>query len=213
MRATIIKDNAKDIKKTTRILIKSLKKGDIILTRPNKLDTIKLITINIWSFLISKVGRGVTHSCFYLGNGYVIESGRRITDKKIQKISLEKLLRDRFSIFKGVTVYIVQPKIYNEKHRKIALEFAVNKFLKKTENIAFSYIEVIKVGLRYIFHKSEFYKDENLDKKKKWNCSTMIAHIIKKSGAHIGKRNANTFLPDSFLFSKHFKTKKKFILK
>ena len=200
------------IKQAILILKKTLKKGDIILTKP-KLNSTKLKIINFWSFLIGKISRGVTHSCFYLGDDYVLEVGRRFTDKDIKKIKIKKLLEDKIEIFKEIILYVVHPKSYTNNHRNLAFKIAVDKFLSKTKEDSFSYITAVMGGLRYIFNKSRFYKKENINDKKKWHCSDMIAYIIKGSGVPIGKRAVHTFLPSSFLFSKYFKTKNKITIR
>ena len=194
------------------ILKKTLKKGDIILTKP-RLNKIKLKIMHFPSFIIGKLSRGITHSCLYLGKGNVLEIGNTIYDWKIKKISLDNLIKSKIKLFKGVTIYVVQPKHYKIKHRNLVLDVAINHFLKKSKFLVFSYWNMIKVWLKLIFKTHKFSQKEKLIFKEDWNCSELIAYVLKKANIKIGKRKTKFFLPSSFLFSKHFKTKKKLTLK
>ena len=215
MKTILIKEyrNEKEaIKHASTILKKTLKKGDVILTKP-RLNNIKLKIMHFPSFVISKLSRGFTHSCLYLGKGYVLEIGGRFTDTKIKKFKLESLLKSKINLFKGITVYVVQPRYYERKHRNLVFKIAVNNFLKKSKYLVFSYRELFKLWLKFIFNYNKFGKKEKLYFKKKWNCSELVAYTLKKAGIKIGTRKTMFFLPSTFVFSKHFKTKKKVILK
>jgi len=215
MKAIVIKNNNDEeqaIKKTVSILKKTLKTGDIILTKP-RLHNIKLKIRNFPSLLIGSLTKGITHSCIYLGKGNVLEIGTKFYDKKIKKISIEKLLRLKYASFKGLTIYVVQPKYYNEEHRKKVFKIAINNFLKKSKELTFSYFNILKIAIKIQLTKNRFIKKEKLNFKKVWNCADLVAYVLKKSGTKIGHRKTKFFAPSTFLFSKHFKTKKKIILK
>lgn len=215
MKAIVIKNNSneeKSIKEAVLILKKTLKKGDIILTKP-RLNNIKLKIRNFPSLLIGALTKGITHSCIYLGNGNVLEIGTKFYDKKIKKMGLERLLKLKYASFKGLTVYVVQPKYYNEKHRKKVFKIAINNFLRKSKKLTFSYFSIFKIAVKVQLTRNKFMKREKLDFKKVWNCADLVAYVLKKAGAKIGHRKTKFFAPSTFLFSRHFKTKKKVILK
>ena len=215
MKAVVIErkeDNDSYIKRASQMLKSSLKKGDVNVTKP-RLNNIKLKIMHFPSFIISKLSRGITHSCLYLGNGNVLEIGTTLTDSKIKKLSLESLLKSKMRLFGGVTVYAIQPKYYKLKHRERAVKLAVNNFLKRSKEVVFSHFNMLKLGLGLILKRNKFSGKELLKFKRDWNCSELTAHILKKANIKIGKRRAKFFLPSTFVFSKHFKTKKKVILK
>ncbi len=215
MKSIVIKKEGNEnkyISRASKILKNTLKRGDIILTRP-RLNNIKLKIRHFPSFIISKLSRGITHSCLYLGDGYVLEIGARFNDSKIKKIKIEELLRSKIDLFKGVTVYVVQPKYYKTQDRNLVLKIAINNFLKKSKFIAFSYLNMAKVWGRLIFKKNKFSKKEILKFKSDWNCSELTAFILKKAGIKIGNRKTKFFLPSTFIFSRHFKSKRKIVLK
>jgi hypothetical protein len=215
MKSITIKNNnneEKAIEKAVLILKKTLKRGDIILTKP-RLHNIKLKIKNFPSFLIGSLTKGITHSCLYLGKGNILDIGSKFYDRDIKKITLEKLLKNKMSIFKGLTVYVVQPKNYKEKHRKEVFRIAINNFLNKSRELTFSYFNIFKIAVKSQLTKSKFIKKERLDFKEVWNCADLVAYALKKSGVKIGNRKTKFFAPSTFLFSKHFKTKKKVILK
>src|SRR3989344_4493192 len=216
MKTIVIKNKGNEnaaIKKAAEILKETLKKGDVILTKP-RLNNIKLKIRNFPSLIIGAFTRGVTHSCLYLGNGKVLEIGSKFYDKSIKKISLERLLSRKYASFRGLTIYVVQPKYYKTKHRNLVFKIAVNNFLKKSKELTFSYLKIFKEVIKAAFHNSKISRrKEKLTFKKVWNCSDLVAYVLKKSGAKIGKRRTRFFAPSTFLFSKHFKTKKKVVLK
>ena len=216
MKTIVIKNNDNEraaIRQTTEILEENLKKGDVILIKP-RLRNIRLKIRNFPSFIIGAFTRGITHSCLYLGKGKVLEIGTKFYDKGIKKISLEKLLRIKYASFRGLTIYIVKPKYYKTKHRNLVFKIAINNFLKKSKELTFSYIKIFKEVIKAAFHNSKISRrKEKLTFKKVWNCSDLVAYVLKKSGAKIGKRRTKFFAPSTFLFSKHFKTKKKVVLK
>ncbi|MEK6835601.1 MAG: hypothetical protein AABX55_01105 [Nanoarchaeota archaeon] len=215
MKAIVIKKGANEDKaiiKASKILKKTLKKGDIILTSP-RLNNIKLKVMHLPSFIISKLSRGITHSCLYLGKGNILEIGHTLYDSKIKKIKIEDLLKNKIGMFRGITVYVVQPKYYKPKHRNLVLKVAINNFLNKSKSLAFSYRNMFYLWMKLIFKKNKFSKKEKLHFKKNWNCSELTAYILKKAGIKIGTRKTIFFLPSTFIFSKHFKAKKKIILK
>ncbi len=214
MKSLIIKADKKSIKKAYDLLNKSLKKGDIILTGPIP-NNFFFKYFNFISMISRKVLRGITHSCLYLGNGYVFDIDHKIirNGDDMEKITLKKLIQNKINHFGGVIIYVVQPKLYTLKNRNLVVKETVNNFLKKSKFIAFSYFESLKAGFRFFFERHKFYKKENLNFQKKWNCSHIVAHILKKSGTPIGKRVSYTFVPCTFVFSRHFKVKQKVILK
>jgi len=200
------------IKHAVALLKKVLKKGDIIATKP-RLKNIKVKLRHFPSLIISKLSRGVTHSCLYLGRGYVLEIGTSITDTKIKKFKLERLLKSKIRMFKGVTVYVIQPKRYKNHHRHLVFKIAINNFLKKSRSIVFSYWSLFKLWVNLILKKYKFAKKENLRFKKDWNCSELVAYVLKKAGIKVGNRRTTFFLPATFVFSQYFKTKEKVVLK
>ena len=194
------KNEDEAINRASTILKKTLKKGDVILTKP-RLNNIRLKIRHFPSFVLSKFSRGFTHSCLYLGEGYVLEIGSRFTDTKIKKFKLESLLKSKIDFFKGITVYVVQPKYYKYKHRNLVFKIAINSFLKKSKDLVFSYWELFKLWLKLIFNYNKFSKKEKLYFKEGWNCSELVAYTLKKAGVKIGTRKTMFFLPSTFVFS------------
>ena len=142
-----------------------------------------------------------------------MEIGTTITDTKVKRFRLESLLKSKIGMFKGVTVYVTQPKYYKERHRRLVSKVAIENFLKKSKIIVFSYWNMFKLWMRLILNKNKFAKKELLKFKEDWNCSELIAFVLKKAGIKVGARKTKFFLPSTFVFSKHFKVKKKLILK
>ena len=213
MKGIVIKKDNKAVEKANLLLKKSLRKGDIILTGPIPKNFF-FKYFNLICIVTRKVLRGITHSCLYLGGGYVFEIDHKIIRKgnDMEKITLKKLIKNKVENFGGVIIWVVQPKRYTLKHRNLVVKETINNFLNKSKYIAFSYFESIKVGMRFFFQRNKYVKEE-LKFREKWNCSHLVAYILKKSRVPIGKRTSYTFLPCTFVFSKHFKVKKKVILK
>src|SRR3989344_285745 len=200
MKSIFIKINSKRaIDKAVTSLKKSLKKGDIILTGPIAKNFF-FKYFNIIARFSKIVLRGITHSCLYLGKG-----------NDFERITLKQLITNKINNFGGLTIYAVQPRDYKNKHRNLVIKEITNNFLKKSKHLAFSYFEAAKTTFRYLFQKSKFYKNEDLSFQKKWNCSHIVAHILKKANAPIGKRTSYTFVPCTFVFSRYFKVKSKVI--
>ena len=212
IKITLKNNKLKSIKKAVLILKNSLKKGDIIITKP-RLSNIKLKILHFPSFIISKLSRGITHSCLYLGDENILEIGHTILDPDIQKISIEEFLKCKIRLFSGVTVYILHPKNYKIHQRNLVLKIAVDEFLKRSKSLVFSYLNMFHVAFNLLFKKKVYIKKEILLFKKDWNCSELISYTLKKAGIKIGKRRTSLFLPSTFIFSNHFKIKKKLILK
>ena len=215
MKSIFIKINSKRaIDKAVASLKKSLKKGDIILTGPIAKNFF-FKYFNIIARFSKIVLRGITHSCLYLGKGYVFEIDYKFIRKgnDIERITLKQLITNKINSFGGLTIYAVQPRDYKNKHRNLVIKEITDNFLKKSRHLAFSYFEAAKTTFRYLFQKSKFYKNEDLSFQKKWNCSHIVAHILKKANAPIGKRTSYTFVPCTFVFSRYFKVKSKVILK
>lgn len=213
MKVIVLKNNKKSIEKATRILTRSLKKGDIILSGPIPKNTWTRF-FNIILMITRKVLRGITHACLYLGNNKVLDIDQKITEKgnDIFRISIKGFIKRKISQFGGVMIYVVQPKKYKNKYRKLVVAEAIKNFFKKSKNLKHSYFESLKVGLRFLFKNPRKYK-ENLVYRKHWTCGHFVAYIFKKSGVDIGRRASYMFLPTTFAFSKHFKVKRKIILK
>ncbi len=186
-----------------------LKKGDIMLIGP-KLNSINLKIKNFTSYIISKLCRGITHSCIYMGKDNVFDMDFRLIGKGIRKIKLSRLLKEKIAKFKEINVYIVEPKIYERHHRINVLREAINNFLRKKRDISFSYTGILKIlFVIMLFNKSYFYRKEKLQYKKEWYCSNLVAYILKKAKVPIGKRATSTFTPSTFAFSRYFKIKKR----
>ena len=207
-------DDKKAIEKATALLKRKLRKGDIILTGPIPKNFI-FKYFNFVSMISRKILRGITHSCIYLGEGDVFEINYKIMKSggAIEKMTLKKLIKNKLEHFGGVIIYIVQPKQYTNKHRNLVKLEAVNNFLKKSKQRTFSYLESFKTGFKFLFDRKDFYKEDNLNYGGKWHCSNIVAFILKKSKVPIGKRAYHTFVPCTFVFSKHFRVKEKIILK
>ncbi|MEK6834793.1 MAG: hypothetical protein AABX61_00840 [Nanoarchaeota archaeon] len=200
------------IKKAAQILREKLKPGDIILTSP-RLNNIKLKIRYFSSYLIGKLSRGITHSCLYIGNNRLMDMDIRLRGKAIQNITLEQLLKKKIDRFKGIKVYVVQPKRYKKWHRDIVLKESINNFINKSKDIIFSVKELSRMFFILTFKKSETYKKDTKNLVKRWHCSNLVAYILRKSGVNIGNRASNSFIPSTFVFSKHFKVKKKIVIK
>ena len=194
--------------KKIRSIIK-LKKGDIVLIGP-RFNSITLKVKNFSSYIISKLCRGITHSCIYMGKDNIFDMDFRLIGKGIRKIKLNKLIKEKISKFKEINVYIVEPKIYQRRHRINVLREAINNFLMKKKEISFSYTGILKIlFVTLLLNKSYFYKKEKLQYKKEWYCSNLVAYILRKAKVPIGKRATSTFMPNTFAFSRHFKIKKR----
>jgi hypothetical protein len=139
----------------------------------------------------------------------IIESGNDFF-----KINVKNFIKRKIRQFGGVAIYVTQPKIYKERNRRLVILEAVKNFINRSKHLKHSYLETIKVGLRFIFKRNKKYK-EDLDviEKRYWTCAHVIAYIFKKSEVDIGKRTSYTFVPCMFAFNKEFKIKQKIILK
>lgn len=215
MKSIFIKVNSKRaIERAVISLKKSLRKGDIILTGPIAKNFF-FKYFNVIARFSKIVLRGITHSCMYLGKGYVFDIDHKFIRKgnDIEKITLKKLITNKINNFGGLTIYAVQPRDYKNKNRNLVVKEITSNFLKKSRHLAFSYFEAGKAAFRYFFQRSKFYKNEDLSFQKNWNCSHIVAHILKRANTPIGKRTSYTFVPCTFVFSRYFKVKSKVILK
>ncbi len=75
-----------------------------------------------------------------------------------------------------------------------------------------SAFESMKLFLRYVLFRNKKYK-EDLNYRTTWTCSSMVAHVFKKTGVRIGKRASYMFVPSTFLFSRHFRVKSKVVIR
>ena len=204
------KNKEKNIDTAIKLLKPHLKKGDLLITKPN-LSSIKIKLFNLPSYFISLFSKGMTHSTIYDGKGNVVDLDFRLRES-LKKIPLKNFLRSKYKKFKGITVYIAQPRIYTDKNR-YDVGKVLDGLLKKSKDIGFSvrqyffmlYWAIVK-GIRYNNIYKLKTKQYNL---KKVVCSTLNAYILKLGGVKLGTRPLVSFLPSTFIFSKYFKLKKK----
>ena len=195
------------------MLLRSLKKGDIILTAPIP-QTVTARFIDIVTLIVRKTFRGITHSCIYLGDGYILDIDFRplATGSDVTKLPLRQFLKNKIEYFGGLTVYVVKPKHYSKYRREMVVAQSLSTFIGSGQNHTHSAIESMKLFFRHVFNRTKKYK-ENLSYTTLWTCSHMVAHIFKKSGAKIGRRASYTFTPATFAFSKYFTVKEKIVIK
>lgn len=206
------KDDPESIENAAKILRQSLIAGDVILSAPIPKNFFNKY-VNIAIIIIRRYSRGITHSCLYLGNNQVLDIDYKIIrpGPAIEKIALETLLKNKIDFYGGVIVYVVKPKHYNKKNRMAAVKHSFDDFLKNQHKITHGLFGTVKLALRYRFRNNKKYP-EDFRMVEDWTCTHMVAHILKRSGAKIGRRASYTFIPMTFLFSKNFKTKSKLIL-
>ncbi|MBS3145405.1 hypothetical protein J4414_01235 [Candidatus Woesearchaeota archaeon] len=202
-------DKEKNISIAASILKRHLRKGDILIIKPN-LTNIKVKLFNPSTYFISFFSKGITHSGIYDGKGNVYDVEFR-WGKHLRKRTLRELLRVKYQLFKGITVYAVQPKKYSRENRYDVDRF-ITDIIKAGKDINFSinqFIYMLYLG----FIKDTNYKNAHKIKQKfnekKAVCSTFVAHVLKKSGINLGRRPVVTFLPSTFIFSRNFRIKKK----
>src|SRR3989344_7509252 len=215
MKSILIRDfNSQDeaIRKAIQILKKNLNKGDIILTSP-RFKNIKLKIMNLPSYIISTLSRGITHSCVYLGKNEVLDIDFRFRGKDVQRLKLKELLKRKINRFKGIKVYVVQPKKYKSSHRAIVLKKAINEFLIKGKAKLYYYTELFKIFFKLKIMGHKFYRKQKPIYNYKWHCGNLVAYLLKIANVPIGKRAFSTYIPSTFIFSRHFKIKKKVVIK
>ena len=215
MKSILIRDfNSQDeaVRKAIQILKKNLNKGDIILTSP-RFKNIRLKIMNLPSYIISTLSRGITHSCIYLGKNEVLDVDFRLMGKDVQKVNLEELLRKKISRFKGIKIYVVQPKKYKKSHRAIVLKRAIDEFIVKGKIKLYYYTELFKIFFKLKINGHKSFRKQKPIYNYKWHCSNLVAYLLKNANVPIGKRAFSTYIPSTFLFSRHFKIKKKVVIK
>lgn len=198
-----------NIDTAVRLLKPYLKKGDLLIIKPN-LTSIKIKIFAISSYLIALFSRGMTHSTMYAGKGNVVDLDLRL-GRSLRKMTLKDLLKSKYDRFKGFTVYAVQPKRYTNRQRYNVGKI-LNQLLKKGREIDFSVKQYLSMlywaivrGIRY----NTLYKIKDKYNLKKGVCSSLNAYILKMGGVKLGTRPLVSFLPSTFIFSKYFKIKKK----
>ena len=208
----IPKDKEKYLIRAKKTLLRSLEKGDIILTAPipktfvaGFSDLVVLIT--------RKTFRGITHSCIYLGNGKILDIDFNPLEREsnVKKLKLEKFLSNKIKYFGGVSIYVVKPRYYSKYKRELVVQESL-KTLSNNQNHRHSAIESLKLFFRHVFNRRGKYK-ENLNYTTNWTCSYLVAHMMKKSGTKIGRRASYMFTPATFAFSKYFHVKDKVVIK
>ena len=214
MRTVTIRVRRKDaVDRAVRFLKRSLKKGDIILTGPvprNILTRYFHITLKLTTRLL----KGVTHSCLYLGNGKILDIDYKIlrSGAHIEEVTLREFVQGKLSYFGGVRIYVVKPKHYSRYQRRLAVAESRKSFIAKNKELTHTLWGSIVVGFRYIFYRRFKYK-EDLSFRKDWTCGHMVAYLMKKSNVDIGRRASYTFLPVNFLYSNYFKVERKIEIK
>jgi len=193
-------------------LRQGLKPGDIILTGPIP-KNFKSRFLNIIARITIHVLRGITHSCIYLGNDQIMDIDHKIirSGNELECVSIEEFIKRKIEHFGGVMIYVARPKKYNSIHRQKVVKESLETFLKNNDKITHTYVGSLKLGMRYIFFRNRYYK-EDMSFKNAWTCSEMVAYILKKAGIKIGKRATYMFAPPTFVSSPYFKVKKKLVM-
>jgi len=206
---TIRAGRESSISEAVYILKGVLKPGDIILTGPaSKNSLIRFIDVTV--LIVKHVLRGITHSCVYLGDERVLDIDYKPLDRsnEVEEKTLEGLIRSKIEFFGSIKIYVVSPKTYTRKQRKIVVQESMDRFIKNRKTLNHTYTGCLTLGMRYIFFRNKRYK-EDMSFKKSWTCGEMVAYLLKKSGTEIGKRATYTFVPPMFIKSKYFKIKRK----
>ena len=203
-----VRDAAKHLKRV-------LRKGDIILSGAI-LNNFYAKFVNIVVQITIKLLRGLSHSCIYLGNDRILDIDHKIIRRgeDIETVSIEQFIRSKIDRFGGVTIYVVRPRNYNPRIRDSVIRLSIKNFLRKNKDLKHSYVESLKIAYLHFFERDKHHVENlDLDYKTNWTCSHMVAYILKKAGTNIGNKASYTFVPSTFLFSKHFAVKKKLVLK
>lgn len=203
------KNKEKNIDLAIKLLKPYLKKGDILIIKPS-FNSIKIKLFNLSSYVISLFSKGMTHSAIYSGKGNIVHLEFRLK-RDLRKITLRGLLREKYKLFKGFTIYVVQPKKYTNWHRS-NVHKVLNELLDRGKEINFSLNQFFSMFYWTLIKGIKNHNVHKLKSKfsvKKGVCSTFIAHVLKKGGVNLGRRPLVGFLPSTFVFSKNFKTKKK----
>ena len=126
---------------------------------------------------------GITHCCLYLGDNMIFDMDHKIVEdgNDFFKVNVKNFIKRKIRQFGGVTIYVVQPRMYNKKSRKLVVLEAIKNFINKNKILRHSYLETIKVGLRFIFKRNKKYEENlSLINKRHWTCAHVIAYIFKK---------------------------------
>ena len=210
----IRKKDEKALVKAERNMSKYLRTGDIIVTGPAA-ENIGSIFRDVVVLITRRTFRGVTHSCIYLGKGYLldIDFNPLERDSNVKMLSLKKFLKTKLNHYGSLAVYTVKPRYYTKYRRSLVVKESMDTFLNgDKKNHRHSAVESLKLFFRFLFMRHKNYK-EDLKSRTSWTCSHLVAHVFKKTGTRIGKRASYTFNPCTFLFSRYFKVKNKVIIK
>jgi hypothetical protein len=210
---TLKTDSDESLELASLSLRQQLKPGDIILSGPI-LKNLKTKFVDIALLVTRRVLRGITHSCVYIGDGKILDIDYKPLDRgnEIGSVTVEEFVKGKLDYYGGVKIYVVRPRKYTAKHRRLVVKESVENFLRNRSRLNHTYIGSLRLGFRYIFFRNKNYK-EDMSFKKSWTCGEMVAYLMKNAGAKIGKRATYTFVPPMFLSNKHFKVKSRLVMK
>ena len=214
MKALIIRTESRDaVDKAVDSLRRSLRPGDIILSGPIP-KNVSTKYLNVVLMLTSRILKGITHSCMYVGDGKILDIDYKIirSGTHIEELTLKQFVEGKIGMFGGVRIYAVKPRHYSRLQRRLAVTESRENFIAKSKELTHTLKGTAILGFRYVFRKNTHYK-EDLSFRTDWTCSYMVAHILKKANVNIGKRASYTFVPSMFAYSRYFKVEKKIVLK